>query len=54
MYIRCAPVSMFSGLLEEVRVLSFVDLDRSLSAVPGPVVMQLARVDIGHRVAPPL
>jgi Fic family protein len=39
---------MFSGLLEEVRVLSFVDLDRSLSAVPGPVVMQLARVDIGR------
>ncbi len=29
-------------------MLSFVDLDRSLSAVPGPVVMQLARVDIGR------
>ncbi len=29
-------------------MLSFVDLDRSLGSVPGPVVMQLARVDIGR------
>jgi len=29
-------------------VLSFVDLDRSLGFVPGPVVMQLAHVDIGR------
>jgi len=29
-------------------VLSFVDLDRSLGSVPGPVVTQLAHVDIGR------
>jgi len=29
-------------------LLSFVDLDRSLGFVPGPVVMQLAQVDIGR------
>jgi Fic family protein len=29
-------------------VLSFVDLDRSLAMVPGPVVRQLGRVDIGR------
>ena len=29
-------------------MLSFVDLDRSVGFVPGPVVMQLARVDIGR------
>ena len=29
-------------------MLSFVDLDRSLGFVPGPVVMQLAHVDIGR------
>ena len=29
-------------------MLSFVDLDRSLGFVPGPVVMQLAQIDIGR------
>ena len=29
-------------------MLSFVDLDRSLRFVPGPVVMQLAQIDIGR------
>jgi hypothetical protein len=29
-------------------LLSFVDLDRSLGFVPGPVVRQLAHVDIGR------
>ena len=29
-------------------MLSFVDLDRSLGFVPGPVVRQLAHVDIGR------
>ena len=29
-------------------MLSFVDLDRSLGSVPGPVVTQLARVDLGR------
>lgn len=29
-------------------MLSFVDLDRSLGSVPGAVVVQLARVDIGR------
>lgn len=29
-------------------MLSFVDLDRSLGSVPGPVVTQLARVDVGR------
>jgi len=28
--------------------LSFVDLDRSLASVPGPVVTALARVDVGR------
>lgn len=31
-----------------MRLLSFVDLERSLAAVPGPVVTQLRRVDIGR------
>ncbi|NMM34912.1 MAG: Fic family protein, partial [Phycicoccus sp.] len=29
-------------------MLSFVDLDRPLGFVPGPVVMQLAQIDIGR------
>ena len=29
-------------------MLSFVDLDRSLAFVPGPVVVQLAHVDMGR------
>src|SRR5665811_1451521 len=39
---------MFDGFLQEVPLLSFVDLDRCLGLVPGPVVVQLAHVDIGR------
>ena len=39
---------MFDGFFWRFLLLSFVDLDRSLGFVPGPVVMQLAHVDIGR------